>query len=123
MPLIQKFSENGKLVGEKDEPLDQENLEQFISKFGKERAVGYMQAVNDICMEMEELLYIFSNSNVFDRTKGHEVYVPVRPHRATTRLRKFFKHKVEFLKYGKTLIDIESLKSPKLVRDIPPMEL
>lgn len=78
---------------------DVEMVKEFISQYGHERALGYIQALNDVFTGLEKVLYKYK---ALDRNGIiHE------PYKARSNLEKFVSHNEEILKICNDVVSYE----------------
>ncbi|WEA01819.1 hypothetical protein [Mucilaginibacter sp. SJ] len=51
------FSQNWRIQGENNRPLDETTIDQFIATHGREQAIGYIRAIQDFVNELEYGLF------------------------------------------------------------------
>ncbi len=56
MPKFQYFDENKKLIEERQELLDNDNINRYLEKNGVERTLGYIEAILDITQKTDTIL-------------------------------------------------------------------
>lgn len=57
MDYTDDFSQNWRIQGSRNQPLDETNIEGFIATHGVEATKGYIMAINDIVHELEFCIY------------------------------------------------------------------
>ena len=74
--------------------------EDFVTKYGEERALGYIQALNDVFQGLERVLYIYKCVG----QKGIEH----QPFKARSNLEKFMNHNEEILKVCNQIVSYDA---------------
>jgi hypothetical protein len=100
MPVFKYYDESGKLIIERNEPLSEANLDRFVSENGAERVAAYMQALYDLCTEMDSVLN--------EQREGHRI-LPRSPHMTRKVLEAFLIEKEDFLRSELARPFVESL--------------
>ncbi|MBS1778050.1 MAG: hypothetical protein JST70_01920 [Bacteroidetes bacterium] len=63
MTILKYFDENGKLLQKKNERLNADNLALYIEQHGKEKAAGYIEALQDVLIELDENVMHFKSEH------------------------------------------------------------
>ena len=64
MTIFKDYSQNGKLLSVRDEPLTQQNFPRYIEEHGEERARGYQDAAKDILKQLNQLVYHYERNGI-----------------------------------------------------------
>lgn len=71
MPEFKDYAENGELLQTRHEPINLQNFERYISENSLDKAMGYVEALQDITKQIEEIPF-----NFFPHAKHGEIKVP-----------------------------------------------
>lgn len=74
MPVFKYFDENGKLITERRETLNASNIDRYIAEHGAEKAAVYLEAVQDMFLDLEAMLFPGTRRADWRRCKDIELY-------------------------------------------------
>lgn len=102
MTIFKDFSEEGKHLSTRDVSVTEENLKRYIEEYGIERAMGYLDAINDMNNELYE---VFKN-------RQYSGSAFAGSHKVKTNLKNFHAHKIEFATFMQSELDQHADKKP-----------
>lgn len=108
MTTFKHFDENGKFIIEEYEPLNANNIEQFVEAHGMQKTTGYIEALVDVCKELDNLLYSYYNTGFTSNT----------PHVIRKKLLEFLEEKHTLLLKEKLQPFVDEFKDKNFIRHL-----
>ncbi|MBE9602645.1 hypothetical protein [Pedobacter sp. MC2016-24] len=73
MPVFKNYTEDGRLMNEFSEPLNEKNIDRFISEYGQERAKMYISILAEFTNEIGNTVFHHMDANSRSPRSGYMI--------------------------------------------------